>query len=90
VTVTGAGGVGKTCLALQVARQLLDDFADGVFFVSFAAIADPALVTAAIAQVLEVREVSSMPLLQTLQAYLRDRTLLLLLDNFEHVVAARR
>jgi predicted ATPase/DNA-binding CsgD family transcriptional regulator len=88
VTLTGPGGVGKTRLATQVARELLEDFADGVFFVSLGAIADPGLVTAAIAQVLEVREVSTMPLLPTLQVYLRDRTLLLLLDNFEHVVGA--
>src|SRR5262252_6408151 len=84
VTLTGPGGVGKTRLALQVGRQLLEDFADGVFFVALGAIADPGLVTATIAQILEVREVSTRPLLQTLQVYLRDRTVLLLLDNFEH------
>jgi predicted ATPase/DNA-binding CsgD family transcriptional regulator len=88
VTLTGPGGVGKTRLALQVASRLGDDFADGVFFVSLAPIVDAALVTPAIAQVLGVREVSAIPLLQTLQAYLHGRALLLLLDNFEHVLGA--
>jgi hypothetical protein len=74
VTLTGAGGVGKTRLALQVASRLVDDCADGV--------------TPAVAQGLGVREVSSMPLFETLQAYLQGRALLVLLDNFEHVVAA--
>jgi predicted ATPase len=88
VTLTGPGGVGKTRLAIDVASRLADDFEDGVFFVSLAPKTDAALVTSTIADVLDVQEVSGVPLLRTLQAYLRDRTLLLLLDNFEHVMAA--
>jgi predicted ATPase/DNA-binding CsgD family transcriptional regulator len=88
VTLTGPGGVGKTRLALQAVRQLGEHFQDGVVFVSLAPVSDPALVPAAIAQALDVREVRNIPLLQTLQAHLRVRAALLLLDNFEHVVAA--
>jgi predicted ATPase/DNA-binding NarL/FixJ family response regulator len=86
VTLTGPGGVGKTRLALQVASHLADYFEDGIFFVSLASIAEAALVTSAIAAALDVREVSSMPLLRTLQAHLRDKSILLLLDNFEHLI----
>jgi predicted ATPase len=80
--------VGKTRLAIQAARRLTDDFEDGVFFISLAPITDAALITSAIADVLDVQEVSGVPLVRTLQAYLSDRRLLLVLDNFEHVVAA--
>ena len=56
MTLTGPGGTGKTRLALQVAAELLDDFADGVFFVALAPLSDPALVAPTIAQALGVRE----------------------------------
>ena len=59
VTMTGAGGIGKTRLALQVATELVDKFADGVFFVPLARIADPSLVVATIAQTLGIREVGA-------------------------------
>lgn len=78
VTLTGPGGVGKTRVAIKTAECLAEDFDDGIFFVSLAPITDAALVTSAIADVLDVQEVSSVPLLRTLQAYLRDRRLLLL------------
>jgi predicted ATPase/DNA-binding SARP family transcriptional activator len=88
LTLTGAGGCGKTRLALQVAADLLPDFADGIFFVPLAPISDPPLVISAIAQTLGVREVGGTPLLEGLKAYLRDKQFLLLLDNFEQVLAA--
>ena len=80
VTLTGPGGIGKTSLAAVVADRLLDDFADGVWFVDLAPVRDPALVAATIAAALGA---ANDP-----HEYLRDRQVLLLLDNFEHVIAA--
>ncbi|MDQ4078663.1 MAG: NB-ARC domain-containing protein, partial [Chloroflexota bacterium] len=88
VTITGPGGMGKTRLSLQMAGQLLDVFTDGVFFVALAPIGDPALVAPVIAETLHVQESGREPLLETLKSYLRDKQLLLLLDNFEQVVVA--
>ena len=90
LTLTGPGGTGKTRLALEVAEGLLAAYPDGVFAVVLAPIHDPALVISAIAQTLGVREgrVRGQPLLATLQAFMRSRRLLLVLDNFEHVLAA--
>ena len=85
LTVTGPGGTGKTRLALQAAADALDLFADGVWFVNLAPIADPALVVATIAQVLGVRETGAQSVGDLLAHYLRDKALLLLLDNFEQV-----
>src|SRR6266849_2188187 len=80
VTLTGPGGVGKTRLGLQVATDLLADFADGVYFVPLAPISDPDLVVAAIAQTLGIKEAGERPFADLLQVYLRDKRLLLLLD----------
>jgi predicted ATPase/class 3 adenylate cyclase/Tfp pilus assembly protein PilF len=88
VTLTGPGGTGKTRLALQVAAEILDEYGDGVTFVALAAIGDPALVVSAIAAALGVREGGAQPLLIALQEYLRERQMLLLLDNFEQVAGA--
>src|SRR6266566_5131809 len=88
VTLTGIGGVGKTRLGLEVATHLLGDFPDGVCFVPLAPISDPDLVIATIAQTLGIQEAGEQPLLDLLQAHLRDKRLLLLLDNFEQVLAA--
>ena len=88
VTLTGAGGVGKTRLALAVAEGLLDAFEDGACFVDLAPIVDPALVLSVIARALEVTETGRKPLLASLMDHLRDRSVLLVLDNFEQVLAA--
>ncbi|MFN8496799.1 MAG: tetratricopeptide repeat protein [Anaerolineae bacterium] len=88
VTLTGVGGSGKTRLALDVAFNLLDGFEDGVFFVDLAPVRDPALVLATIARTLDVRETAGRPLLLALQDVLRDKSLLLLLDNFEQALDA--
>jgi predicted ATPase/class 3 adenylate cyclase len=88
VTLTGPGGTGKTRLALQVAADLLDASPDGVFFVPLAPVADPALVVPTIATSLGLREFGARPLLDALRDYLGDKRLLLVLDNFEHVVDA--
>ncbi len=88
VTLTGTGGVGKTRLGLQVATDLLDDFASDVYFVPLAPISDPDLVVPTIAQALGIQEAGDRPLPEQLREYLHDRHLLLLLDNFEQVLAA--
>jgi predicted ATPase/class 3 adenylate cyclase len=88
VTLTGTGGTGKTRLALQAAAALVEEFPSGVFLVSLAPVRDPELVVATVAQALGVREQPGEPLERTLQAYLRDRKLLLLLDNFEQLTQA--
>src|SRR6266542_3907544 len=88
LTLTGPGGVGKTRLGLQVAADLLEDFTDGVYFVDLAPIRDPNLVSGALAQTLGVRESGRQPLLERLKDALRDKHMLLLLDNFEQVVEA--
>ncbi len=88
VTVTGSPGVGKTRLALEVARQLNDDFEEGACFVELAPVADPALVPTAVAQALDVKEQPGRTLVQALLAYLQPKHILLVLDNFEHVTEA--
>jgi predicted ATPase/DNA-binding CsgD family transcriptional regulator/Tfp pilus assembly protein PilF len=88
LTLTGPGGVGKTRLGIRVARDLAADFPDGVCFVSLAPVRDPDLVVATIAETLGLQEMGERPLLERLKSYLRDRKVLLLLDNFEHVAPA--
>jgi predicted ATPase len=88
VTLTGPGGVGKTRLALRVAAEALEAFPDGVFWVDLARQSDPALVPSATATALGLREQIGQTLVETLTAYLRDKRLLLLFDNFEHLLAA--
>ncbi len=87
ITLSGSGGIGKTRLALQVASELLDDFADGVCLVALAPVADPALVIPTIAQALGMQESSAQPLLKSLMSHLRARQMLLVLDNFEQAIA---
>jgi predicted ATPase/class 3 adenylate cyclase/DNA-binding CsgD family transcriptional regulator len=88
VTLTGPGGTGKTGLGLQVAAELSDSFADGVFFVNLAPLGDAEFVVPAIAQTLAIKETADQPILELLKASLREKRLLLLLDNFEQVVDA--
>ncbi len=88
LTLTGTGGTGKTRIGLQIAAELSDRFADGVFFVNLASISDPAFVVPTIAQTLGVKETGNQPLLDLLKVSLRDKHLLLLLDNFEQVISA--
>ena len=88
LTLTGPGGVGKTRLALAAAAALRADFTDGVCFVPLASVSEPELVITTIAQALGLWEALDRPLFQQLQAALCNRHLLLLLDNFEQVIAA--
>jgi predicted ATPase/class 3 adenylate cyclase/Tfp pilus assembly protein PilF len=86
LTLTGPGGTGKTRLALQVGADLLEGFDDGVFFVSLAAVTDPELVLSTIAKPLGVKERAEQSLEESLEAYLQQKHLLLILDNFEQVL----
>jgi predicted ATPase/transcriptional regulator with XRE-family HTH domain len=88
LTLVGAPGIGKTRLGLQVAANVRGAFADDVCYIALAPIRDPGLVAVAIAQPLGVQELAGQPLVARLQHYLRDRQMLLVLDNFEQVAAA--
>jgi predicted ATPase len=88
VVLTGPGGAGKTRVALEAAARLADRFDDGVWFVPLASLQDPALVSAAIAQTLGLKETADADSMAVLERHLCPRHLLLVLDNFEHVVAA--
>ncbi|HEX9105615.1 MAG TPA: NB-ARC domain-containing protein, partial [Longimicrobiales bacterium] len=88
VTLTGPGGVGKTRLALQVAAEVVDAFADGVWFVRLARLSDPSLVIPTIAETLGLQEAGSQPIQAVLQEWVRTKQLLLLLDNCEQVAEA--
>jgi predicted ATPase/DNA-binding CsgD family transcriptional regulator len=88
VILTGAGGVGKTRLALAVAKQSLDDFKDGVWQVELAPLGDPDIITAAIASIFEVRADQNRSIRTALIDYLREKQLLLILDNCEHLIEA--
>jgi DNA-binding SARP family transcriptional activator len=88
LTLTGAGGSGKTRLALKVANDLLDEFDDGVWWVELAALADPAFVPQALAAALGVKEAPGRPLIEMLTNYLRPKRALVALDNCEHLIEA--
>ena len=87
VTLMGPGGTGKTRLSLQVAQEMLDQFPNGVHFVPLADDTDANRLISRVAQQLEVRE-GGLPLLENVKDYLRDKRLLLVLDNFEQLVSA--
>jgi len=86
LTLVGPGGAGKTRVGVQVAAELVDDFPDGVFFVPLAAIKDPSLVDPTIARVLGLSEDGAQPPEELLEGYLRERQMLLFLDNLEQVI----
>jgi DNA-binding CsgD family transcriptional regulator len=88
ITILGPSGVGKTRMSLELARRLMPFFRDGAFFVSLAPLNDAGLVASAIAQVFDIRETNGRPLQEILADSLRGRQLLLLLDNFEHLLPA--
>ena len=88
LTLTGAGGGGKTRLSLQAAADLLDQYFDGVWLVELAALSDPALVPQAAANVLGVKEVPGQPISLALTEWLKTKRLLLILDNCEHLLTA--
>jgi predicted ATPase len=90
VTLTGPGGIGKTRLALQVATEASSDFPAGVCFVPLSAVSDPGLIASTIAQALGVRETGNQSPQQSLKEYVSglNQPMLLLLDNFEHLVSA--
>jgi predicted ATPase len=87
VTLTGAGGSGKTRLSIEIGRRLVECFPEGVWFVSFASLLAPASIPQTIAGVLRVRERADCPLIQTLIEYLRHKHVLLIFDNCEHLIA---
>ncbi len=88
VTLTGVGGTGKTRLGLELASGLVDDFPGGVYFVSLAAVRDASLVLPAVASTLNFLESGGRPLSESLGDYLRDKRMLLFLDNLEQVLDA--
>jgi len=87
LSLTGAGGAGKTRLALQAAADLIDEFPDGVWFVELAPLTDPGLIPQTVASVLGLREEAGRPVMAMLSDYLRAKTTLLVLDNCEHLIA---
>ena len=88
VTLVGTGGIGKTSLALQVGHGLLNEYPDGVWFVALDSLSDPALVPQTVAAVFDIRERSDRPILELLTHALSMKTILLILDNSEHLLDA--
>jgi predicted ATPase/class 3 adenylate cyclase len=88
LTLIGPGGTGKTRLSIQLGSQLLPAFKDGVWLVELAPISDPSLIMQTIASAFEIGELPGVPLKDLVHDYLREKQLLLLLDNCEHLVEA--
>jgi predicted ATPase/class 3 adenylate cyclase len=88
LTLLGVGGIGKTRLSLQVAADAIDDYPDGVWLAELAPLADARLVPQAVASVLGVKEEAGRPVVEALVKYVKDRRLLLILDNCEHLLDA--
>ena len=88
LTLTGVGGTGKTTLAQAVAREMLVEFTDGIFFIELAAVTNPDLVVSTIAQTLGIKETGGKLILEVLKNHLRDKRILLVVDNFEQILSA--
>jgi transcriptional regulator with XRE-family HTH domain len=88
VSLTGAGGIGKTRLGLELAHAVCEHFPDGLYFVDLTPIVDPSLVVATIASTIGLHQTGAQSLLETLKDFLREKRLLLFLDNFEQVISA--
>ncbi len=88
LTLTGPGGSGKTRLSIELAAGAVGDYPDGVYFVRLAPVRDPGLVLSSIAQGIGLQDPRDRPLVQHLVSYLRGRKLLIVLDNFEHLLPA--
>jgi len=88
LTLTGSGGAGKTRLSLQIAADVIDDFPNGVWFVELASLSEQTLLTQAIMKVLGLKEEPKRDLEETLCDYLRDKEILIILDNCEHLIEA--
>jgi non-specific serine/threonine protein kinase len=88
VTLTGPGGTGKTRISLQAAYELVGNYGDGVWLVELAPVADPERVPQSLASVLGVKEEPGRPVIEALVRYVRDRQMLVVLDNCEHVLDA--
>jgi predicted ATPase/class 3 adenylate cyclase/DNA-binding CsgD family transcriptional regulator len=88
VTLTGAGGVGKTRLAVQVAGQVADEFAGGAWFVDLAPVTNPLLVPVVLARTLGLADQPGRSTIETISKFVRNRTMLLVLDNCEHLLDA--
>ena len=88
VTLTGAGGAGKTRLAVQVAADMAGDFADGTWYVDLAPITDPEVVPVTMARALGLPDQPGQPTMDVLRRFIRDRQMLILLDNCEHLLDA--
>jgi predicted ATPase/DNA-binding XRE family transcriptional regulator len=88
VTLAGAGGIGKSRLAQQAGEKLLNDYPQGVWFVSFDSLSDPSFVPQTVASVFDIHEEPNRPAIETLKNILRQKTMLLILDNCEHLLTA--
>jgi predicted ATPase/class 3 adenylate cyclase len=88
LTLTGPGGSGKTRLAVQVAAELLPRFRDGAFFADLSSVTDPALVPSVVARAVGAPQVTGRPVMEAVEQHLRDKRLLLVVDNFEQVAEA--
>ncbi|HYC07788.1 MAG TPA: tetratricopeptide repeat protein, partial [Candidatus Binatia bacterium] len=88
VTVTGPGGIGKSSLAVEVAREIQDGFADGAWFVPLAAVDEPAAVAPLVARTLGLFDGPTRSAVEALPGFLAERSVILVIDNFEHVLEA--
>src|SRR6266498_1162287 len=88
VTLTGAGGMGKTRLAIQASNKLVGKFRDGVWWIELVGLNDASLVPQAVAKAVDVREVPNQPLIETLAENLGSKQILLVMDNCEHLISA--